>query len=114
MLHTAGTSNSNGLIILINKKFSHDLHQVIYVNKRCMGIHFTYNNQKFVILNIYAPATTEDRINFIKEIPNLNQYCPPDSILMVMGDFNMVLDNELDIISGEPHSKNEIIAFNIF
>ena len=53
-IYTPGTSNSQGLIILINRSFCcHDL-TIIKINNRCLGITFQYENRSFLFI-IYTP-----------------------------------------------------------
>ena len=114
--YKTGTSNSKGQIILINKRFSYEDLSEIQINDRCIGISFTASEKLFVILNLYVPSIKNERVDFLslltKKITNLN--LSKDAHLILCGDMNMVLDNNLDIISGEPHPIKEIRCFEKF
>ena len=102
------------MIILINRNVNHNEITELKINDRCLGVSFFVGNQHFVVFNIYAPSLKEERVNFINNLPNLSSYCAPGAIFFVAGDFNMILNNNLDIISGLDHSQREISAFNDF
>ena len=89
--HINGTTNSNGLIILINKNFPHDNLKEIKINNRCLGISLIHNDRHVVIFNIYAPAAKEERTAFLDSLPELSDFFSPDSLVIVNGDFNMLL-----------------------
>ena len=112
-IHTNGTSNSNGLIILINKNLPYDNLKEIKINSRCLGISFTLEDKHFVIFNMYAPSAKEERTIFLEHLPDLSTYLLPNTYLIMNGDFNMVLSNT-SIISGLKHSDKEIKCFNQF
>ena len=113
-IHISGTSNSKGLIILINKTFSCEEVHTFKVNDRCLGITFKHDNQHFVIFNLYVPSQKDERIAFIKNLPNFCEFGIESSKVLVMGNMNMVLNNNLDITTGLPHMQTEISAFNDF
>ena len=112
-IYCNGTSNSNGLIILVNKNFSYSNLTEIKVNGRCLGISFTHNEKEFVVFNIYAPSVKEERAGFLTGLPDLSQFYPPHSNVIINGDFNMLTSN-MENISGLHHSAAEIALFNDF
>ena len=59
-----GTNNSGGLIILISKLFCCEEACEIKVNDRILGVSFILNNKKFVVYNIYAPASKDKKQTF--------------------------------------------------
>ena len=111
--HINGTTNSNGLIILINKNFPHSDMKEIKVNNRCLGISFTHNDKHFVLFNIYAPSVKEERTGFLESQLDLAEFILPHSLVLLNGDFNMVLNNN-QIVTGLSHSNKEIKCFNMF
>ena len=115
-IHECGTAHSKGLIILINKNFNVSNLKKIQINDRCLAISFTLLDKTYYIYNIYAPADKEERLPFLLNLPNilkLNEL-PPDACILICSDFNSVANNDLDIITGSPHSKQEITYFNNF
>ena len=109
-----GTSNSGGLIILINNLFSCEGITKIEINERVLGVSFFLDKKSFVIYNIYAPASREQRVDFLEQLPLIINPILNDDCLLFCGDFNNLLDNTLDNISGSDHLDNEISAFNKF
>lgn len=112
-IHINGKSNSNGLIILINKQFSHSNLKEIYVNERCLGISFTHNDKDFVVFNMYAPSIKEERADFLRNLPDLTQFYLPHTYVIMNGDYNMLSSND-ENLSGLDHSQREIVFFNDF
>ena len=114
--YECGTAHSKGLIILVNKNFKVSNLKKIQINDRCLAISFTLLDKEYFIFNIYAPADKEERIPFFANLPNvlkLNEL-PPDAYTLICSDFNSVANNDLDILTGAPHSKREIASFNNF
>ena len=113
-IYVPGTSNSKGLIILINKTFCFEQLQEFKINDRCLGITFKHDNQHFVIFNIYGPSKKEERVTFIENLPVFSEFGIDNSYVLAVGDMNMILNNDLDITNGLPHMQVEITAFNNF
>ena len=115
-VYVCGTPHSQGLIILINtKKFKPVNIKQININERVFGISFDLDNKQFIIFNVYAPAIKDERIPFITELSNLlSGHMQQNVYAAICGDWNMLLDTHLDDISGVPHPKKEIHAFNNF
>ena len=111
-----GSTHSNGLIILVNKRFNIDNVVKISINERCLGISFKFLKKHFFIFNIYGPAAKEDRVPFFDELTStLNlKNIPEESYLIIAGDFNSYISDHLDNIRGIPHSKKEVDSFNAF
>ncbi|WP_419623904.1 endonuclease/exonuclease/phosphatase family protein, partial [Thiolapillus sp.] len=87
--------------------------QCIYHDNRIILLETSTNNSKLLIANIYAPQSPTDKIAFFDQMHNIiTKYKREEHTSILIGDFNSVLDNELDIISGEKHNKREVEAFN--
>ena len=88
-----GTSNSRGVGILINKKSTLSVHNVIRDNAgRYIILTIVENNEVFILANIYAPNS--DSPDFFRELftclDKLNGH------KIIIGDYNLVLDTNLD------------------
>ena len=60
------------------------------------------NSSKLLIANIYAPQSPTNKSCFFNQIHNIiTKYKREEHNSILIGDFNSVLDNKLDIISGE-------------
>ena len=112
--YVPGTPKSKGLIVLINRTLNCENVNHYVINDRCHIVNLTTNNKKFSFVNFYVPSLKEEREQFIKNLPDFNQYCDKDAFQIFLGDFNMVLNNMIDIISGHPHPLREVSCFKKF
>ena len=70
------------------------------VNERCLISYIHTDSTKIAIVNVYAPCVVSEKLTFLNYISTqISEFC--DDHLLLMGDFNTVLNNNLDIISGE-------------
>ena len=105
-----GTRNSRGETILIDKKCPAKV-TLEGKHERCVLLSVVYENYEIKIANVYAPNSKKDKLAFYKEITEvMEQYI--DEEFLICGDFNCVLNNEIDIISGKPHEEVEVREFN--
>ena len=105
-----GTSRSCGVaILLFNDKIRiENFHSDIY--GRLIRLDFSYEGlSNFRIVNVYFPNVSSDRIEFIN---NLSQHLCGAKHLILGGDFNFVLDTNLDKIGG--NSDNGTIGSKPF
>ena len=109
---TPGTCHSNGLITLINSKCNVDKAASVIVQDRILAVSLSLEGQDVTIFNVYGPNADKDKLNFIKELQKHIEEVPSSHKLVVSGDFNMVLSNQLDIISGCPHDSKIVSMFN--
>ena len=110
-LYTAGSCHSKGQIILINEKFKYKKVETIISNERFLGIKIYLDNQELKIINVYAPNKKAEKLLFIHELYELFNNKPKENTI-ICGDFNIVLDNLLDICAGEKHDENLVKKFN--
>ena len=60
-----------------------------------------------MIANVYAPnLKAEKKIFFDLVFENLNDF--KGRRVIMMGDFNSVINNDLDIVSGNPHCTRDV------
>ena len=112
-LHFPGTNNSKGQIILINNNLNLDsAPKIIHAEERIIVIELVIDHKTFFILNIYAPNIKKEKPDFFKQLSNCINSLTIDSNILVCGDFNTVLNNDLDVISGECHATRDIGLFN--
>lgn len=64
--------------------------------------------------NIYAPASRDQRVEFLEQLPLIINPILSEDCILFCGDFNNLVDNALDNINGSDHQVNEISAFNKF
>ena len=109
MFHRCGTTHSRGELILVSKHIQNNVKLEINQD-RVLGVSIELNSRDYVILNMYAPNNNIEKAHYFRTIKHtLKDYSEKDIILL--GDFNCVLSNELDNISGQPHCTQQIKAF---
>ena len=109
-----GTSNSNGLITLFNKGSNCDNFNVFYSCYRILGITATINDEPYYFINYYAPSdSNSEKIKYMNKLYHVLSLTDSNNII-IGGDFNLVLNNDLDIISGKPHDRQLVKMFNNF
>ena len=109
--YTVGTNFSKGQIILINPKLKYKSLIVTHETPRILGVKITLENDLTIqIFNIYAPNTKQEKLDFINKLYSTTQSITSEHFLLC-GDFNIVLNNDLDIISGKPHDMETVEKF---
>ena len=109
---TPGTCHSNGLITLINSKWKVDKAASVILQDRILPVYLSLEGQDVTIFYVYGPNAVKNKLNFIKELQKHIEEVPSSHKLVVSADFNMVLSNRLDIISGCPHDSKIVSVFN--
>ena len=107
-----GTNRKRGEVILVSKHFIGDV-QLELVQERVVMVSLSINNLKLNVVNCYLPNSTAEKIAFFRAITDKLSEVKIQNLIIV-GDFNCVLNSDLDIISGQPHHQNEIKEFNNF
>eukprot|EP00745_Piridium_sociabile_P016466 TRINITY_DN24476_c0_g2_i3.p2 TRINITY_DN24476_c0_g2~~TRINITY_DN24476_c0_g2_i3.p2 ORF type:complete len:168 (-),score=8.73 TRINITY_DN24476_c0_g2_i3:33-536(-) len=103
VIYCEGTSHSKGQLILIRKHFPWEW-SIEKLASRIIAIKVKRDDKDMCIFNVYAPNSSPDLRDFFKDLTGIiNETDIQHKI--ICGDFNCVLNNELDIISGEPHHK---------
>ena len=112
IIYYEGTSHSKGQLILLKKNFSYE-YSIEKQSPRIVAIRINDEAKETCIFNIYAPnCSTENSIFFQELTEAVQDVDVPRKI--VCGDFNCVLNNKLDIISGEYHQEHLVKKFNDF
>ena len=112
MLFSIGTARSKGQVILF-KKNPDLIYETIHCSDRTIIVKVTLNNSQLYLCNVYAPSSENEIALYLTELSSLLDVLDTERII-ICGDFNSVLDNELDIISGEKHSCRKVENFNNF
>ena len=109
LVFAPGTGHSSGLLILFRKGLQCSF-TTKFTSSRLVVINVEINNKNIIIANAYAPQTWQEKQLFFDQIENaLDGLHTPD--ILLCGDFNAVLDNNLDIIAGESHSDALVSRF---
>lgn len=107
-----GTSNSRGTCILIHRSVPHTVHRVIPdPNGRFLILDIDIYNIRLTLCNVYGPNVDDPTfyIELIREIEAL-----PNDYRIIGGDFNLVLDLNLDKMGGRniTNRKSQILIQN--
>ena len=97
-----GASNSTGVAILIKKNENIEVNEIHTICQgRVLLMEITHNKVKYRLVNIYSPNKDDQQFieNVFLETLGRNR----DDYLIMAGDWNAVLDNNLDKM-GVPHS----------
>ena len=110
-----GTNNSKGMCIMFNKDFMSNQISIIYKNDRVLLCSLNIGAETFFICNIYAPNEVPHKKLFYRTLisiirDNLDEQ--QQKHLFLVGDFNCVMNNSLDVISGHPHSVDAVKCLN--
>ena len=114
--HLYGNSkNSKGLLTLFSKKIKTENIKLIDSSDRYIISYLNIEEKnKLILVNIYAPNDNKEKIYFFNNLSCIIRkvmYNKNDHSLICAGDFNTVLDNNLDIISGEKHNIDVVNKF---
>lgn len=103
-----GSEHSGGVMILLKEKFDCEIKvQREDEQGRFIILKSLIQGQPIVLVNIYAPNKIKDQCTFFEKIQKqldeleLEENCD----VIIRGDFNVILDADLDGTGGKPHVK---------
>lgn len=109
LFYSSNTNHSMGQVVLLRRNFSFDTHCVV-VSQRILTVVVKLEEDNLFIINAYGPNDRIERADFFQQLQTyIKKYSGNNLILC--GDFNCVLDNDLDIISGGRHNEKDIELF---
>ncbi len=111
MYASYGTVHSKGLLILVNRNSSLENVQLIINTDRVIAITFECQQKKLNVINVHAPNHDGEKPDFLSQLENHVLHIDPGDGYVIAGDFNMVLNNNLDIISGKHHDYKIVELF---
>ena len=109
LVYSVGTGRSRGQIILLKTSISYSF-EILYSTDRILIINLTASSNSYCICNVYAPSSTNDILTFMNNFSDVLSDIDYTN-LVICGDFNSVLSNDLDIVSGERHSDTSVSNF---
>ena len=106
-----GSEHSRGVLILVKERLNFELKSCTHDKQgRYIILIGNVQEQPFVFVNIYAPNKTSEQCIFFQEIQteldSLN--IEADCDIIIGGDFNVILDPELDGLGGKPKLKESV------
>ena len=109
-----GTNKQNGLLTLFNKNTVSNIDELLLSSDRILISQITVEELTLFIINIYGPCNLQEKKKFLEtlnnEVTSIYKKFTSDNII-VCGDFNIVINNDLDIISGNPHHSSIVTNF---
>ena len=110
-----GTVKQKGLITLFGANLRDNEKDILYYDDRMIISTIKMGQETVYIINVYAPCIQQEKFAFLQHVTNMIiKYRVVIENSICLGDFNMVMDNELDVISGNPHTKQSIENFKKF
>lgn len=110
ILFSHGTNHSRGVLILVKDRLDFTLQSVkVDSEGRYILLEALIQDSPFVLLNIYAPNTsTEQREFFEKIAEELKSSVTLSDSSLVVGDFNVIFDQDLDGSGGVKKTKKSV------
>lgn len=102
------SNQSMGQVTLIRKGFPYGV-ECLLSSQRLLTVAFQHENFKVNVVNVYAPCTLRDKETFFQSTTKYIHELEGEKL--VCGDFNCVLSNDSDIVSGGPHRQNDVYNF---
>ena len=112
IFYSYGTPNSLGQMILIKKKIACDT-ELVKCTNRIITIKIKLDDDDLFISNVYAPTIQKEKEPFLRELTE-HMHSLESPCQLVCGDFNCVVDNKQDIVSGNKHYVKDVESFNAF
>jgi exodeoxyribonuclease III len=103
------TNHSKGQVILVKKGLPFKT-QCIVKMQRILIIEITLHNTQLYVINLYGPNESNERLAFFNQVKTEIRKLPQGERIC-LGDANTVLDNDLDIVSGEKHNDRDVENF---
>ena len=107
--YSPGTTKSNGLMILYKENLFQSTEFVFYKNQRILALRGRIEDEDYFFINVYGPSngSSEDRKKFMSDLYYVCSRCTTNNVF-IGGDFNLMMDNELDNVAGKDHDPREI------
>lgn len=106
-----GSQHSRGVLILIKNSLEFKLTSVRSDKEgRFIFLEAFVQDQKFLFVNIYAPNKLSEQTLFFDQIKDEldNSGIDDDCRIIIGGDFNVILDPDLDGFGGKPKLKESV------
>ena len=102
-IQSPAINNSGGVAILYNKTFFDEIIEAkTYPNGRICSLLAKREDELFFFINIYAPNNNVEMLSFLEEVEEARWETNdrhPNALIITSGDFNLVLNPELDSIN---------------
>ena len=111
-LFSDGESNARGVVTMFRRDLDVEIVKVVKDNDgRRLDLTAKFDHQTLRLINLYAPNTDEPSF-FAKVLDDVTE--AEEDHIIVAGDMNVVLDNDLDKKGGKPKSSKSAGIINNF
>ena len=105
ILFNHGASNSTGVVVLVKPNVNIKIiNQVDIILGRVMLLEVEYNSMNYCLVNVYSP--NNDDVDFVKTVFLETLGRSRDDYVILVGDWNTVLNNTLDKLGGAANHAN--------
>ena len=113
---SSAVGRSKGLLTLFKRHINPDSITLLHSCDRILISTLRNFDEVIYIVNIYGPCNEGEKPSFLKYFEKIMEETIHLEVnvdnVICMGDFNMVLNNQLDVIAGAPHSHKTVDLFN--
>ena len=109
-----GTHKSKGLLTLFCANGNFKEKSQVKTTDRFIVSKIKVEDYSMIIINVYAPCIISEKFKFLDDISVYVTSNIQEENVVILGDFNMVADNVLDIIAGDKHNEKVVKKFNDF
>ena len=118
VIHSASSvGRSKGLITHFSTRIKKEDVTLLEKTDRIIISKVTQNDFEYFVVNVYAPCAEQEKILFYKNLEEtIKKHIKNNELgnILCVGDFNCVLNNNLDIVSGKKHAERTVLSFNDF
>ena len=118
VIHSASSvGRSKGLITHFSTRIKKEDVTLLEKTDRIIISKVTQNDFEYFVVNVYAPCAEQEKILFYKNLEEtIKKHIKNNELgnILCVGDFNCVLNNNLDIVSGNKHAERTVNSFNDF
>ena len=107
-----GTNRSKGLITLFSKKIKKENTEIVYSKERIIVSKIKIGESHIYVINVYGPCNESEKFIFMDNIKKELEKIKQDNHIILLGDFNIVMSNENDIVAGFPHKEKIVRKLN--
>ena len=112
IVYSHGSSNSKGTAILFRKNLKIKDLDVLYKSPdgRIVFVKVEIEQRIHYLLNLYSPNVLNSQIQFYNQIKGLLvKYTKMDDTIVMGGDYNIILDENLDKKDGITEKKEKVV-----
>ena len=115
MFFAHGSNHSCGVLVLVRDSLEFEMKSIITDdNGRYILLNAKVQGSDYILGNTYAPNKTKEQCNFFDELQQkLDDFITiHDQRIIIGGDFNVIMDQNLDCAGGSPKEKESVKLLN--